>query len=215
MARNLVKQLQNGLVLWLDSNGKDLSGNGNNGTLVNAPVKQRVLQNDGLTYNGTSQYVSVPDATQLRLTTLTLSAWITISWTNSIEQNPIRKDTPWTRHLWGFTIPTWTNISAQVYNGTNYITTAHTLRVWVPTHATMVITGSSGTVSLYINWVLVGSPVVIWAFTAPTTQLTIGSAYDWTLVGNYFNWKIINPMLWNRALSAQEIQMLHKATFIV
>lgn len=70
--RTLPKVLQEGLVLWLDSNGKDLSWNGNNGTLVNTPTKIRRLQNDGLSYNGSSQSITFPNINSIT----GFSAWI-------------------------------------------------------------------------------------------------------------------------------------------
>ena len=75
MALNLPGVLQKGLVMWLNGAGNDLSGNRNNGTLVNAPNKVRRLQNEGLTYNGTSQYMTIPQIVNWN-STLTFSMWI-------------------------------------------------------------------------------------------------------------------------------------------
>ena len=73
-----------GLVLCLDAANKvsypgsgtswtDLSGNNNTGTLVNSPT----FSNSYLTFNGTNQYVNVPNSTSLQVTaTFTLCAWV-------------------------------------------------------------------------------------------------------------------------------------------
>jgi hypothetical protein len=59
----------------------DSSGNGNTGTTQNTPAWTTTGPNGGgLTFNGTSQYVQVPDAASLELTgSWTLSAWVKLS----------------------------------------------------------------------------------------------------------------------------------------
>jgi len=64
----------------LDGDGTDASGNGHNGSVVNAtPTDNRFGQSGkALLFDGTNSFVSVPDAVDLRLaaTDFTISAWI-------------------------------------------------------------------------------------------------------------------------------------------
>ena len=55
----------------------DFSGNGNNGTILNAAWSSAGKYGDALSFNGTSSWVTVADAASLHLTTaLTLEAWV-------------------------------------------------------------------------------------------------------------------------------------------
>ena len=56
---------------------KDLSGNGNNGTLVNSPTYSNTNLG-GITFNGTSQYVTTP-LVQTSVTAYTISVWFLTS----------------------------------------------------------------------------------------------------------------------------------------
>ena len=190
----------------LDSNGNDLSWNGNTGTLVNAPTKVRRLQNDGLTYNGTTQYQNIP---LTGTTAVTISLWAKkVSGSNFVL---IRKDTVWTRHLYWMSNGTGDELKLGVYNWTFYEVTSSLAPAEWFVHFAMTVSWSSWTCIAYKNGVSVGS-ISVWAFTAPSSDVYI--ARDVTGSAGFFNWTVINPMIWNRALSATEIQLLHKATFI-
>ena len=55
----------------------DLSGNGNNGTLINGPLWLSGKNGTALSFNGSNQRVDIANSASLRLTTgTTLSAWI-------------------------------------------------------------------------------------------------------------------------------------------
>lgn len=205
MAKNLPKQLQNGLVLWLDGAGKDLSGNANNGTLINSPTKVRVLQNDGLTYNGSNQYIttSLPAA----MTTMTDSVWIN---TNGGNTMIVSDDQSNNRNGCMYFSAGNNTLNYIFNNGSSYINVASTItltnNVWY--NAVGVYDGSA--IRIYINGVLNNStaaswtPQNVWAYYQLAAQAGITN----------FNWKIINPMRWNRALSTKEIEMLYVSTFI-
>ena len=81
------KIVKNGLVLALDAADRnsyprtgttwtDLTGIGNTGTLVNSPTFSG-LNNGCILFNGTNQYVNVPNSTSLQVAdTFTVSAWV-------------------------------------------------------------------------------------------------------------------------------------------
>jgi hypothetical protein len=78
----LLADSSQGLVAYfpLNGNGADASGNGHNGVVVAAmPTDNRLGQaGQALLFDGTNSYVSIPDATELRLSTtdFTITAWI-------------------------------------------------------------------------------------------------------------------------------------------
>jgi hypothetical protein len=75
----------NGLVGWWPFNGNanDESGNGNNGTTTNATITsdRNGSLNSAYTFNGTSNFIEIPDSPTLRLnnTDFTISFWVNTS----------------------------------------------------------------------------------------------------------------------------------------
>lgn len=208
----------NGLVGQWSFNGPDLSGTtaydrsgqGNNGTLTNGPIPTQGKVGQALSFDGTDDYISLGNPAALQLTgDMTLSAWINpvlldsnhnhnvIVSGRSIEQDQaydltvnstsvgsvFRTDTGWQTQLVqaGTSIPTgsWTHVSI-VRSGTN--------------------------IAYYVNGVSIGSI----AFTGTPI---IGSGY---LIGkgfyggsHYFNGKVDEVRIYNRALSAGEVTALY------
>src|SRR2546427_6497773 len=66
-----------GMVAWWpgEGNGNDIRGE-NNGTLVGSPTFPAGEVEHAFGFNGTSQYVSIPDSPSLRPTNLTVDAWV-------------------------------------------------------------------------------------------------------------------------------------------
>jgi len=62
----------------------DLSGNGNNGTLINGPTWAAGEYGSALSFDGTNDYVSIPDATSLQFGSgpFTVSAWVSMGQVN-------------------------------------------------------------------------------------------------------------------------------------
>ncbi|MBP9751907.1 MAG: LamG domain-containing protein [Candidatus Moranbacteria bacterium] len=55
----------------------DSSGNNNTGTLQSSPSRVEGKKNKAITFNGSNQYVSVPDSTSINIgTAVTVSAWV-------------------------------------------------------------------------------------------------------------------------------------------
>lgn len=210
MARNLPKWLQSWLVMWLNSSGIDVSGNWNNGTLVNSPTKVRRLQNDGLSYNGSSQYTTFPQIVNWN-STLTFSLWIwptTANWALfgkfgsewdmlsrvDFTNKTITWDYKSSSLAWSFTITPNSSFDNSKY----FLAT--------------FVRESDWTRRIYINGILVVSN---WAGTTQASNSTTVNLHrTWAPSPEYLIWKTINPMLWNRALSAKEIELLRVSTFI-
>jgi hypothetical protein len=79
--------LTNGLVAYYPFNGNasDASGNGNNGTVSGATLTQNMfgMSNSAYSFDGVSDYISIPDFPQADANQLTVSVWLkAYSWTN-------------------------------------------------------------------------------------------------------------------------------------
>jgi len=221
MSRNIPKQLQNWLVLWLDSNGKDLSGNWNNGTLVNSPTKVRVLQNDGLSYNGSTQYINT-NFSALSTNSFTLNTWFKTStaqvngllfWTYSASTTVFFwQDTNWD---WLHKLSFYLRDSNGVQTAQDSTCNSNVMNDGKYHMATLSVNRSDNIVTQYFDWVLTNtiSKTFTWNFTNWYTRLVWW--YNWSgwQLPDY-TWYCINPMIWNRALSQTEIEMLYISTFI-
>ena len=73
----------------------DLSGNGNQGTLVNGPVWSTGKYGGALTFDGANDLVTINDATSLHLTNvMTLEAWVRSTTTSSGWRSVVLKEIP-------------------------------------------------------------------------------------------------------------------------
>lgn len=208
--RNLPKQLQNWLILWLDSNGKDLSWNQNNWTLVNAPTKVRVLQNDGLSYNGSNQYVNCPS---INNSNFTISIWASLT-SLSTQYAIFSKYYIWTDAQTSWFIDTYLSNTFRLWINSWWVLYTTSLTFAPIINKLYLLTGTYDwtTLKLYINWNFnnsVSSP----APNISTTPIFVG-AFSWTSPWAYAPMKWLNPMIWNRALSATEIQQLYYSQWI-
>lgn len=194
--------IQNGLILNLDagvldsysgtgSAWADLSGVGNNGTLLNSPIYDS--SNSGsIIFNGTNNRV---DCGTFSLSYLTISVWLYKTGT-ATNQGICRKNNGWALSQYNGTL--------QVAPGTSWIfyNTGYTipLNTWVNIVYTYSGTGNSQ--SVYIN----GSNMYnntngSGAISGNTNAVRIG--YDdnnW-----WWNGKISQINIYNRALSAPEV----------
>ena len=219
MARQLPTILKQWLVLWLDSAGHDLSWNWNTGTLVNTPTKVRVLQNDWLSYNGSSQYITIPDANSLDFWTWDFTINI---WADKVSSVASNNETYFSKMTdsWSWSA-TWINLwlnwaASPQLSFSTWEANANTI-VWYTIYwswAWKMITAikSWTNLDLYINWFKVATTSWTVRNVNTTTAANVWRyTWDWTWL---YSWKSINPMLWNRALSAKEIEMLYYSTFI-
>jgi len=206
---NLPKSLQNGLVMWLNEQGKDLSGNGNNATLVNWPTISRRIGEKGLNYVSTSsQYLTVNISTP---NYYTFAQWYTITndsitiwrddWTNrSLIFNP---NASISRYY-----AVWWNSSWTLYD---LYPTPAVIQSWKVMFAVFV--WDNWSMKIYHNWVLIWSVATTWPAKNVTQLLNIWRRdFPWNY--NYHNWNIFDTKLYDRALSDLEIQQLYNATFI-
>jgi len=185
----------------------DSSGNGNDGTL-NGPVAwvEDGKINGALSFNGPYNYVQVQDSPSLDMTQqLTIAAWINPSWTgnNRILQKSSGGGDNQYRLLkeWGdnmvFHVP---GLSADRLEFVGL----PPLGEW--THLAATYDGS--TMKVYYNGVVVGEQASTGQMGVSDGTLTIGTKHETAPAGDEYNGMLDDVRIYNRALSASEIQVL-------
>ena len=181
----------------------DSSGNNNNGTLSNATWATAGKFGKALSFNGTNAFVSIPDSTSLHLTTgMTLEAWVNPATLGAVWRTVILKERP-SDLVWGL----YANSSSgkpeadlaspadTLLNGVS----ALPLNAW--SHLAATYDGAN--LRLYVNGTQVSSKAVTGTLTTSTGLLKIGGNAIW---GEFFNGMIDEVRIYNRALSATELQ---------
>ncbi len=225
----------NGLVGWWPFNGNanDISGNGNNGTVNGATLTTDRFgsSNSAYSFNGTSNFISIPDNNSLDFTTTyTISVWVQIP-DYSTPQFPngsgstdaVRtilgkpRSSGWTS---GYSI----NSVYEVYQGlsNNFTHTNHDgtfqsilasnsplpLNSWINIIAVKTPTN----ISLYRNGVLEQTLNTTLTLTNSSEPLYIGKEFTNTAPLDWYRWfkgKTDDIGIWNRALTQQEITALY------
>ena len=213
--------IKDGLVLCLDaatnnsynryvstSTWKDISGNGNNGTLSNTPIYNSA-NGGNITFDGGDDYFNI--ASQISDVMNTIDIWINMKSTSpcpilyygldSFDSNV------WT---WGFAVfPSSThgfNEGPLNYPTTSLYTDTVDLNVW---KNFTLVRNDNGNVKLYKNGVLVGTKVGSGTTTVRNVsdRLYIGKAGS-----TYGNYSIGSIKIYNKALSATEILQNYNVT---
>ncbi len=206
----------NGLVgYWpFNGNANDMSTNANNGTNNGATLTTDRFGNTASAYsfNGTSNYIKVLDNNSLDLTqNLTLSSWIEPNSLNA-EQGILGKGTNTTST--GYALhhkvlnPEKTGVSLQNLS-TSSTTFINTSQLSINNWHHLLATYNGSELKLYLNGVLVNTTTTnIQLVSNSLTDLFIGSEFS---NFRYFNGKIDDVGIWNRALTEQEISDLFNA----
>jgi len=177
----------------------DVSGNANTGTLGSGVTWTTAGKYGGaLAFNGTSGRVTVADATSLHLAGgATLEAWVKPSTVTAAWRDVVYK--PNDNYYLEATSKTGSRPAGGGTFGTTYGTAALAANAW--TH--LAVTYDRATVRLYVNGSQVSSLAATAAIASSTSPLQIGG--DGTY-GQYFQGTIDEVRVYNRALSAAEIQ---------
>src|SRR3954469_1507600 len=181
----------------------DISGNGNNGTVTNTSWSTGGKFGGALSFDGTSSWVAIANSTSLNLTTgMTLEAWVNPSATGSLWRTTILKE-----QSGGLAYALYANTDTQRPSGHVYVssefdtrgTAAVALNAW--THLASTYDGT--TLRIFVNGVQASSTTVGGNIKTSTGVLRIGGNSIW---GEYFRGLIDEVRIYNRALSAAEIQ---------
>ena len=211
----------NGLVLNLDASRlssypnagttwTDISGNGNNGTMVNGPIFGTA--NGGqITFDGTDDYVSIPDINVTNQ--ISIEAWV---YANSVgAYNAIASQ--WraeTNSVSSWTLETvGSDIRLYITNGTTISFASTTFQTGTWTH--IIGTYDTSTIKIYKNNVLGSTTGTIATINNSNLNINIGALYSSAGVqggGGRWNGRISNIKIYNKALSATEVTQNFNAT---
>ena len=206
---------------------KDSTGYGNNGSWIAAPTPTSSVPSPitfpdpyGLTFNGSSQYVSGNEALSTysfvqNSGVFTVSAWIKTA-SNSASQTIVSNNctTVEKGFYFGYNNVGNKELNIQIYNGINGQTAINSLsssNVITDTNWHHVLAVGNGTnVTFYVDGVSKGGSSSISNLTSgnSTRVINIGR-YNGPTVGGYFNGSVDDVRIYNYALSPTEISGLY------
>ena len=203
---NSQASITNGLVFNLDASNTasyagsgtawtDLSGSGNNGTLVNGPTFNSA-NNGSISFDGVDDFVNCGNPS-LSVGKITVSAWVKINAGSSFQHIVDSSSDSWHLAILNDNRPYF-------YNGSTYHSAAPILQVgkWY------LITGVQGTtLDIYINGVL-GQSIATNA-NVTTNNINLGR---WQLYSRQFNGNIAQVLINNIALSQADILQFFNTT---
>jgi hypothetical protein len=202
-----------GVVSWWPGEGNADDAVGfNSGVLMNGAAFAPGLVGEAFDFNGTSAFVEVADAPNLRFTTaMTLETWISPrAWEGPGRQIITKWDGGVNQRSYVLYIQASGKAAIALspdghdnYSSAFSVSTVPTNQ-W--THVAGVYDGS--VIKLYFNGVLEGSTPWTQGIFAGTAPLTIGSDLA---AGYFFDGLIDEPSIYNRALTSTEIQNIYNA----
>ncbi|WP_428939597.1 LamG-like jellyroll fold domain-containing protein [Fontivita pretiosa] len=180
----------------------DVSGNNNTGAVNGATWTTSGRFGNALSFNGTSNYVTVNDAASLDLSTgMTLEAWVFPTATTGVRDVIIKEGS--NVDIYNLYARNWRGApEANVFvGGINRTAEGPTLSANVWTHLAGTYDGV--TLRLYINGAEAAALAVAGSIPASTGALRIGGNSIW---GEFFQGIIDEVRIYNRALAPSEIQ---------
>jgi hypothetical protein len=182
----------------------DASGRNNTGTITGATRSTAGKFGGALSFNGTSNWVTVPDADVLDLTTgMTMEAWVRPTATGALWRTVMLKEQPGSLIYALYAGDATGRPAMDVFTTADLGfsgTAATPLNAW--THLAATYDGT--TQRLYVNGVQVATRATTGSIRASTGVLRIGGNNSWT--NEWFAGLIDEVRLYNKALTAAEIQ---------
>jgi len=176
-----------------------VSGNGNNGSISGATWTTSGKYGDALSFNGTNARVNINNATSLQLRSgMTLEAWVYPTSVSSAWRDVIYKGND-NYYLEGTSPNSSRPAMGGTFGGNLYGTSPLTANTW----AHLAASYDGATMRLYVNGVQVASRAQTGAIATSTNPLQIGGD---SIYGQYFAGRIDEVRIYNRALSAAQIQ---------
>jgi glucose/arabinose dehydrogenase len=179
----------------------DASGNGNAGTLGSATRTTSGRFGSALTFNGTSALVTIPDSSSLDLTTaMTLEAWVYPTASGG-WRDVVYKGTNDLYYLESSSDQSSKPAAGGTFSPSPLYSSGAALALNTWSH--VAVTYDGATLSMYVNGTQVASRAQTGAIQTSTGPLTLGGD---PLYGQYFAGRIDEVRVYNRALSATDIQ---------
>lgn len=176
----------------------DSSGNSNNGTSTNANTTSTSKFGNAGDFDGTDDYVNVPDSASLDVTdAITIEAWIKPASTSGRDEI-IQKEGAYGLKLENGQLQGYTWGQAVVYGSTL------SADEWYH----VAFTYDKSQKKLYVNGELIGTPVSDSTAIA-TSALALSISGHGFVGGDYFNGIIDDVRIYNRTLSLKEIRDLY------
>jgi hypothetical protein len=180
----------------------DASGNGHTGVISGAAWTTQGRFGNALSFNGISEWVTVNSTGLLNLTTgMTVEAWVFPTATTGVREILIKEGS--NVDIYNLYARNWRGLpeSNVFVGGSNRVAEGPALPLNAWTHVAGTYDGT--TLRLYINGVQAASTAISGSITTSTGPLRIGGNSMW---GEYFQGRIDEVRIYNRALSQAEIQ---------
>lgn len=198
----------------------DRSGAGNNGTLVNGPTRVRGKIGQGLSFDGTDDYIDAGNPASLRITgSMTISVWIKATSFPGLDDNYILTkndsdpDSGYKLAISSDNGPEQAYIHVTPNGSTHVVRYTNTTIVpntWY--HIAGTYDASAQTLHIYTNGVLddgVLSGTVPAAQHDSPVQVVIGASFPHS-IDNFFSGSLDEVRVYNRAITPAEIQGLYQ-----
>ena len=195
-----------------DGSAADVSGNGNNGTLVGGmtlTTDRFGEPNRAYSFNGTDSYILVSDSPSLDTptTALTQAAWVYEYGLSNVGEhyNPLvmKSNTSYNAFMYRMIAnPDYLGMAVNNWFSSQSVGVTIPLNQWH--HVASVFNGS--TVRFYYDGVFIGSQPMPYTITPDHNPLTIGE--DTPGILEIFNGKMDDVCIYNRALSDADILQL-------
>ncbi|MEZ4156368.1 MAG: LamG domain-containing protein [Candidatus Paceibacterota bacterium] len=187
----------------------DRSGNGNDGILQN-DVKPAIGKlGQGLKFDGLNNYVRIPNSASLNPSYITVAAWIKTDATGTYQQI-IDKDNTSDKRVWQFRVTNSNKVEFIPFNASTNGSKVGDITVTDGVWHHVAGTWDGSDIKVYIDGVQDGSGSSFSGSlrTGQTNNIAIGQLSGGQ--GNTFNGTIDDARIYNRALSASEIDQLYK-----
>jgi hypothetical protein len=187
-----------------DGTATDKTGLGHNGTLGGA-VSAPGQFGQALSFNGTSNYVTVNDANDLDFTTgMTLEAWVRPA-SVSGWQSLVLKQGPsgLVYAMYGSDAASHAAGLVRISGVDRDVRASNALPLNTWSHVVVTYDKTEGALRIFVDGIPVDERSVTGDITTSTGAVYIGGNQFW---GEYFNGRVDNVRLYNRALNIVEVQ---------
>ncbi len=180
----------------------DASGNTNTGTLSGATWNAAGRYGSALSFDGSNDWVTIADKSVLDLTSaMTVEAWVYASSSSGWRTVLLKEGSA------GLSYALYSSDAGSRPSGwirrTSDIDATGTSAIATNTWVHLAATYNGSTLTLYVNGVQAATRAITGAIVTSTLPLRIGGSAAW---GEYFAGRIDEVRIYNRALSASEIQ---------